>query len=337
MLRKRSSIAARCADAFEPAIRSRGAHYHEGQRVVLGGVSKRAIEATVRGSAHRRYAVSVCAPEPGDPIVELACDCPYAAGLEPCKHMWALLLACEACGHELAVAAYGALDVVVDNGIDQEIFPAADEDEVPSSRGELTRGAEDDEDALDELASEWGNEDHRWDRPALPWREPRKPRETWRDRLIDIEATAAASVPLAALASSAGRLEYHLTPAGADRSSFLVHLGWRFRQKDGALSRTHPQPTARFGAGDLGDEDRAILALFHDSSSSGRSTRSIAPPTVFAGARSASPSTLARAASSSRASVRPAARGSCAGRTASPSMRTRRSSLSPGTAIIPSI
>ena len=76
--------------------RVRARHHHAGEAYVEQGRVLRivngdgdGVEATVRGSGRARYRVNVSAPEPGEPLVRFECDCPYAAELEPCKHMWA--------------------------------------------------------------------------------------------------------------------------------------------------------------------------------------------------------------------------------------------------------
>ena len=83
-------LASRCRDAFAPVITMRGEAYVEQGRVlrIVNGDGD-GVEATVRGSGRARYRVNVSAPEPGEPLVRFECDCPYAAELEPCKHMWA--------------------------------------------------------------------------------------------------------------------------------------------------------------------------------------------------------------------------------------------------------
>src|SRR4029079_2718615 len=78
---------------FSKAVRSRGADYFQAGKVKITKGSDWEVSARVRGS--RTYSVRL--EIEGDELI-IHCDCP-AFDNEPCKHLWATILAVEGKGY----------------------------------------------------------------------------------------------------------------------------------------------------------------------------------------------------------------------------------------------
>ena len=74
---------------FSSRTRDRGAQYAREGRVEIVDATDNWLLASVRGS--RRYAVDLDCGEGA--VLRASCTCPYFAGFEPCKHVWATLVA----------------------------------------------------------------------------------------------------------------------------------------------------------------------------------------------------------------------------------------------------
>src|SRR6185369_12569056 len=76
---------------FGDAVRKRGAEYFAQGHVRILSSETRTIVAEVRGA--RRYRVSLARL---DDAIVVQCECPYIANYaEPCKHIWAAMLAAD--------------------------------------------------------------------------------------------------------------------------------------------------------------------------------------------------------------------------------------------------
>ena len=85
------------------------------------------VEATVQGT--RMYSVSLSRVKES---LSVLCNCPYNENyLEPCKHIWATLLAAEKQGSLGGSGDSGLLHI---EEPDPEVFPAEDEEEIPPLR-----------------------------------------------------------------------------------------------------------------------------------------------------------------------------------------------------------
>jgi superfamily II DNA or RNA helicase len=87
------SLITELSSDFSKAVRSRGADYFQEGRVKITNGSDREVHARVRGSRNYRVDLEI----EGNEIV-VHCDCP-AFEREPCKHIWATILAVEGKGH----------------------------------------------------------------------------------------------------------------------------------------------------------------------------------------------------------------------------------------------
>src|SRR5579863_2700191 len=84
-------LASALSSDFDVDVRSRGVSYFRSGAVRLLVGSATEVEARVRGS--RVYDVGI-AWDAG--MLILFCDCPYFDSGEPCKHLWATILASDA-------------------------------------------------------------------------------------------------------------------------------------------------------------------------------------------------------------------------------------------------
>ena len=74
---------------FAPHILSRGEEYYESELVEIEAMDEQSVEATVEGTD--TYSVEIVLKN--NRVVQMDCDCPYAAEGNPCKHMAAVLFA----------------------------------------------------------------------------------------------------------------------------------------------------------------------------------------------------------------------------------------------------
>jgi superfamily II DNA or RNA helicase len=85
------NLASTLSQSVDRAARERGKVYFANGRVFLTSCDGTRVEAQVSGS--QRYSVSLRREQRE---VWASCSCPYAAGGEPCKHIWAVVLAADA-------------------------------------------------------------------------------------------------------------------------------------------------------------------------------------------------------------------------------------------------
>ena len=81
------------AKLFAAHVRTRGAGYFASRKVRIARASAVHVEAVVRGTS--QYVVEI---EASAGAVNLSCTCPYASDAGACKHLWAVILQCEADG-----------------------------------------------------------------------------------------------------------------------------------------------------------------------------------------------------------------------------------------------
>src|SRR5215510_9682599 len=102
------SLITELSSDFSKAVRSRGADYFQAGRVKITKGSDWDVSAKVRGS--RTYSVEL---EIEDNDLVVNCDC-QAFETEPCKHLWATILAVEGKGYLRGDGANRPLAMVVD-------------------------------------------------------------------------------------------------------------------------------------------------------------------------------------------------------------------------------
>ncbi|MBI5864156.1 MAG: SWIM zinc finger family protein [Planctomycetes bacterium] len=83
------------ASHFSSRIRSRGLDYFRSDSVRIESAGEKSIVATVEGGAVYVVTLSI-EKQPRAWRVSGDCTCPYAQDeYSPCKHLWALILACD--------------------------------------------------------------------------------------------------------------------------------------------------------------------------------------------------------------------------------------------------
>jgi superfamily II DNA or RNA helicase len=87
---------------FPFGVRARGEHYWLEDRVTVTFGDEQMVQATVRGT--RSYSVVV---ERAGRDLTMQCACEYFASAGCCKHLWAVLLACDELGHLMSAAETG--------------------------------------------------------------------------------------------------------------------------------------------------------------------------------------------------------------------------------------
>ncbi|MFO0863207.1 MAG: SNF2-related protein [Gemmataceae bacterium] len=111
-------------------VRSRGAKYFQQGRVRIREGDAEHVLAMVRGSADYEVMLQVERfPEDDGEYVKVACDCPYfETEYEPCKHVWATLLAAEQKGYCRGLTGDGPSELFLwdemDDGDVSEIKPS---------------------------------------------------------------------------------------------------------------------------------------------------------------------------------------------------------------------
>ena len=131
-----ASLADRCSHNFNGGIRQRGTEYHRQRRVQIRKLVETGVSARVRGNGGRYDVDLDWGDRPG--VVEASCDCPYFAGGDLCKHVWAALLALDERSTPPELAGSGRLNVVdrssddrhEDDGDDDEVDGGSDDEEV---------------------------------------------------------------------------------------------------------------------------------------------------------------------------------------------------------------
>src|SRR5258708_11976081 len=101
------NLSKRLTGDFSATVRNRGRNYYWQGRVSIRHASNSQVDAHVRGS--RNYEVSL---DWEDGVLAASCDCAHFES-EPCKHLWAAILAADARGY---LSAVSAPDVILDCG-----------------------------------------------------------------------------------------------------------------------------------------------------------------------------------------------------------------------------
>ena len=298
--RSAARLALRCADAFDPPVRARGAGCFRQGRVARIGVRAGGLRAAVHGSQPRPYATSLAFID--GLMLRLECNCEHAHGLDLCKHMWALVLAFDERKMAIPLEGRGSVDVIVSNGEEEELLPAAspDEDDEDEDEDDEDEDEDEDEDAdEDEDEDEEGEaveatpsavddaddeeEPSPLDRPSLdddefdeeprPWRGSSWPQSRgtlvgrvipgsgWRDRLEMLPAGAADGSPLSGAAPRLRGGELEYQLDLEASSDQELHVRTVWRPKQGASGRRQAWLVDASMVGALEGDDRELAAL----------------------------------------------------------------------------
>src|SRR5919205_2424935 len=104
------SLKSRFASHFNPKIRDRGFAYFRGGAVKILEHSGSFVRAQVSGNLDYLVRLTLTSNS-----LDVACTCPYFAGGEDCKHIWATILAADSKNYLSGVDQYGPLKLVYDD------------------------------------------------------------------------------------------------------------------------------------------------------------------------------------------------------------------------------
>jgi superfamily II DNA or RNA helicase len=228
----------RFAPDFDAGVRARGELYAATGRVHLTSGNPEAVAAEVRGTELYEVAIGVDEGE-----VTATCTCPFYAGGEFCKHVWATLVVAELRGHleELRTAS-------------PDLRHAGDPPLLEDARARR-------DDLPPRPGAAWARAAARVAPPRARPRLPGGP-PSWRELLRAV--TEARRAPEAGLlrtwGPSPGRLSYHLDAAAAlQHDEIRLTLADRRQGADGAWTEWVPVPLRRSDVPRLVDpEDRRL-------------------------------------------------------------------------------
>jgi superfamily II DNA or RNA helicase len=163
-------LARRYSPEVPKRIRNRGRHYFSAGAVQILEASATRVIARVRGDS--RYDVVLEASADG---VRVRCTCPYFAREgNPCKHVWATILAADDAGHLQDAVDAGRPAMAVDSN---EVLVDAIDD------------VDDGGDFEEEDFEEWDPDEEVPAEGIVPWRSDRTAApESWRDSLLRVRA-----------------------------------------------------------------------------------------------------------------------------------------------------
>jgi superfamily II DNA or RNA helicase len=229
------SLASTLATFVNAKVRKRGVHYFRGRRVRLTACGPEKAEATVSGSSVYRVLL-----DRDGQALEASCSCPYFSRNEPCKHIWAAILAVDAKGGLLGPA--GAPPRKLTTGARTEppqAPPKAPVREVPVGQKPVQPA--------------------RLSAPSVPVRKPPPPPpSTWREVLDRLAKAGGSPAP----ASANGILYVVDAPATLESQSLTVQVLTGRIKRDGSWGKLYPLRLSRNDLLHVSDPaDREILSL----------------------------------------------------------------------------
>jgi hypothetical protein len=247
-------IAAEAKRFFQARIRARGESYVRAGAVRLCLEQPQQVAALVTGTDF----YDVVAVREGAKL-RAACDCPYAASGEPCKHLWATLLVASMKGLLSGAPPLDRLEIV--EAVDL-LGTAA------TARGRPDDGV---------FVVDWG-EDDPWDddlpsqhrtfgagprsaRPAARGAPLALPVSAWRETRRALEYAAAGSAPSHAV-GAAFEIDYLIDlPASLRGSDLVLETQRRMRRADGSWGAPRPVRLTRAELAALSADDRRLVTL----------------------------------------------------------------------------
>jgi superfamily II DNA or RNA helicase len=222
-------------------IRDRGRDYFASRRVTLAGGDAWHADATVRGS--QSYDVKLSRVHDA---IAAWCTCPYCEGyFEPCKHIWATLLAAEAKGHLGGDGRRIARSLTL-------VGP--DDDDLPEDEGQY-------EPPRPNLASRpWNDITH--SRPQS--RRPQQSASAWKEALSRLNSTTERTPTTRPAALPPGNELVYVVDVQASLAGkgLMLEVGTRNRKKDGEWSKPKGR---RFGLSEIAHlpepSDRQAMAI----------------------------------------------------------------------------
>jgi len=214
------NLSKRLTGDFSATVRNRGKNYYWQGRVSIRHATNSQVDARVRGS--RSYQVSLDW-EAG--VLFASCDCPHFES-EPCKHLWATILAADARGY---LSAASATDVVLD------CIGVEDED-----RGNAGFSK----------------------RQPVPAPKPPPPPPAWKNHIIGIASRSLQAARFADEWSGKREILYVVdVPGSGSAGNVVLKLAMRDRKADGGCTRVAPLALKRSRIAKLPlPEDREIVS-----------------------------------------------------------------------------
>ena len=243
------SLITELSSDFSSAVRSRGSDYFQDGRVKIHTGSDWDVYAKVRGS--RIYKVDLSIEEN---VLVVYCDCPDFER-EPCKHLWATILAVEGKGYLRGDGALGPLEMV----------PELDDDGFYDDDGENDFHDDDDDDRPDD------DGDQPRQNVVNTFGDGRRSKEkppSWKEQLTALGRAARATVaghgeewPLAR------RIIYIVdVRTTLDSQHLILDTLLQDLKQNGELGKPRKQRIPRWQIADLPDpDDRQIFAMLAGS------------------------------------------------------------------------
>lgn len=238
------------------AVRQRGRAYFLRGAVRITEADEWFVEAEVHGS--RVYHVALARDEF---TLRVVCTCPFLQdNRQPCKHVWATVLAAEAKGHLRGNGGPGPNRIQLDDDdvVEDWLDMYADED------GDDDEGAWDDGDDGDRSEGTYSFRPYQPKRPAQPRRKaPRK--DNWKKQLAQLRGGGPAQQPVVrgAIWPAGWEVLYYVNaPATIAANALHVEVGHRHRKQNGDWSKPKFQRVDLRQVATMPDPaDRQVLSL----------------------------------------------------------------------------
>ncbi|HVQ38918.1 MAG TPA: SNF2-related protein, partial [Pyrinomonadaceae bacterium] len=243
------SLKGRLAQEFAGKIRDRGVAYFRSHAVEILEHSDSHVEARVKGS--KVYSVRLTL---GRTSLNVACTCPYFAGGEECKHVWATMLAADSRQYLTEASLVTRLNLVLDYVAAAELREDADTQPALSGNGSAA--------AANRFRFTSPSQINESD--VASQKAPAGPEPVWRRQLALITNTIRTN-PVADLDDwSSSREILYLIDPDASRSSgkLVVEIGYRERNVKGEWGKLKAQRIPTSAIANLKDPaDQQILAM----------------------------------------------------------------------------
>ncbi|MGH9767464.1 MAG: SNF2-related protein, partial [Blastocatellia bacterium] len=234
---------------FSSAVRSRGSDYFQEGRVKINQGSDWGVYARVRGSQTYEVDLSI----EGDELV-VHCDCPHFE-TEPCKHLWATILAANENGYLRGDGNLNSLELVPDFDEDYDLFDGG--------------GENDDEDESDEWDEEDDDQAPKNVAPILTGASRQKDKPpSWKEQLAALGRAARTTIPGRGEEWPLARRIIYVVdvPATLESQHLILDTLIQDRKQDGDWGKPRKQRIPRWQIADLPDlTDRQIFAMLAGS------------------------------------------------------------------------
>ncbi|HKP85304.1 MAG TPA: DEAD/DEAH box helicase [Blastocatellia bacterium] len=241
------SLTVKFSSLIDSAVRSRGRSYFSQGLVRITHGDESLVEATVRGTRNYRVMLSI----EGNNFT-VSCTCPYYAGGDICKHIWATMLAAESRGYLFGPDYEPKRLRMGDQDDDDDDYDDDDDDYYD----EDDYHDDDDEPEARMIRSSVAS-------PASSARPQSNP-SGWRQQFAHVSRAMENSATQRAEAWSTGRELFYVVdaPLTMTGNGLTVEVGYRERKQNGEWSKLKTQGiTSKVVSGLPDPSDRQIVAL----------------------------------------------------------------------------